>query len=295
MSLVEFRVDLLAGDVERVDEALAELETSDWNILEQAVERTAVLVGFFPDEGTGVAEWEKLRSILPARVAHAAPKVRQVEEREWREAYREHFHAWQFRDLHWVPVWEKEKFRLPDGHEAVWLDPGMAFGTGNHETTRLCAERIVSLRDACRAKGLACESMSVIDAGCGSGILAISAVRSGFGEVVGFDNDPLAVEISRKNADANGVNAAITFLQSDLISGLSGRAADLVVANIQADVLMRFAAQLVAAVKPGGVLVLSGILGEECEAVRRAFEETRLSKRSGQFEMGEWRALEFQY
>ena len=74
-----------------------------------------------------------------------APDVRVLADGDWRDSYKVHFKAWQFGRLHWVPVWERENFTLPPGDEVLWLDPGMAFGTGNHETTRLCVERLAAL------------------------------------------------------------------------------------------------------------------------------------------------------
>ena len=186
-------------------------------------------------------------------------------EGDWRDSYKAHFHAWTFGRLHWVPIWERAAFRLPAGHAVLWLDPGMAFGTGNHETTRLCCERLVA---RVAAGG---PPSRVVDAGCGSGILALSAALLGCAEVVAFDNDPEAVRISRENAALNGLDGRVRFSVEDLAGGLAGRPADLLLANIQADVLMRHARELVAAVAPGGALILSGILAAEGAAVQAAF------------------------
>jgi len=164
-------------------------------------------------------------------------------------------------------IWSGFVGVVPEGHEVLWLDPGLAFGTGNHETTRLCVERVVSFSE--RVSDLA--ATRVIDAGCGSGILALSAAKLGFGSVVGFDNDSEAVRVSEENAALNELTGAVTFYEGDLVSGLAGRQAELVLANILAPVLIEFAANLVAAVAPGGTLVLSGILASEGEAVRAAF------------------------
>jgi ribosomal protein L11 methyltransferase len=111
----------------------------------------------------------------------------------------------------------------------------------------------------------------VLDAGCGSGILALSAARLGFGEVEGFDNDPEAVRVSRENAALNHLDGRVRFFTADLVAGLAGREVDLLLANIQADVLIAYAGDLVGAVAPGGTLVLSGILAAEAAQVRAAF------------------------
>lgn len=154
---------------------------------------------------------------------------------------------------------------MPGSDRVIWLDPGMAFGTGNYETTRLCCERLVAFAEA-RGTGA-----RVIDAGCESGILALSAARLGFADVRGFDNDPEAVAVSVENAALNGLAGKVVFTVDDLDLGLEGRQAELVIANIQADVLIRFAARLACAVAPGGTLVLSGILAIEIESVKDAF------------------------
>jgi ribosomal protein L11 methyltransferase len=186
-------------------------------------------------------------------------------------------------------VWQRGTYVLPPGDAVLWLDPGLAFGTGNHETTRLCVERLVALAEAQPASSKsAAPQARVIDAGCGSGILALSAVLLGFRDVVGFDNDPEAVRVSEENAALNGLAGRVQFFVGDLVSGLSGREAEIVLANIQADVLMRFARELVAAVAPGGALILSGILAAENAAVRAAFEAVTPGWSINARTMGEW-------
>jgi ribosomal protein L11 methyltransferase len=173
-------------------------------------------------------------------------------------------------------------FVLPAGDAVLWLDPGLAFGTGNHETTRLCVERLVGRAGAAGVSG------RVIDAGCGSGILALSALLLGFRDVVGFDNDAEAVRISEENAVLNGLAGRATWLIGDLLSGFAGKQAEVVLANIQADVLQRFARELLAAVAPGGVLVLSGILAQERDVVRAKFEAAAPGWGVDSRVMGEW-------
>jgi len=287
MTLYESRVAVAPEAVEGIDEAIQEAGLLGWNLVEDVIARTAALVGLFPSEREGQAAWAELVAACPL-LAGAQPQLRKIAEEEWREGYRAHFKAWQFGRLHWVPVWHKPQasasgagalagveaqrsaddhtgFIAPDGHEVLWLDPGLAFGTGNHETTRLCVERAVAFSEG------------------------RTAAKLGFGSVVGFDNDPEAVRVSEENAALNALTGVVTFYEGDLVSGLAGRQAELVLANILAPVLIEFAANLVAAVAPGGTLVLSGILASEGEAVRTAFaraaadwhfEESRV--------LGEW-------
>jgi len=284
MTLYELRAAVAPEAVEGIDEAIQEAGVLGWNLVEDVIAHTAEVVGLFPSEEEGGAAWADLVAAC-APLADVQPQLRQIAEAEWRESYRAHFKAWQFGRLHWVPVWARDSFSLPEGNEVLWLDPGLAFGTGNHETTRLCVERMVAFSEG--RTNLA--AIQVIDAGCGSGILALSAAKLGVGSVFGFDNDSEAVRVSEENAALNGLAGAVTFYEGDLVSGLAGRQAELVLANILAPVLIEFAANLVAAVAPGGTLVLSGILASEGEAVRAAFaraapdwhfEESRV--------LGEW-------
>ena len=282
MGLFEIKVEISPAAVESADTLLLEREAENFSVLEDVIVKRAWVAGIFPDEPAARAAWAELAEKIPAL---GAPEVRALGDADWRDSYKAHFHAWQFGRLHWVPVWEREKFSLPPGDAALWLDPGMAFGTGNHETTRLCVERLVKLAEAGSRKP---ETSRVVDAGCGSGILALSAALLGFGEICGFDNDPEAVRVSEENAALNGLTGRVNFFVGDLISGLAGRRGDIVLANIQADVLMRFAGELVGAVAPGGTLVLSGILAHENEAVRAAFAAVAPGWACDWRAMGEW-------
>lgn len=279
MSLTEIKAEIPAAVVEETDVLLQELGVEGWSLLEDAIMKRAWLVGVFTSEAEARTRWEALK---PQLVSVGEPVIRALADQDWRDSYKAHFKAWQSGRLHWVPVWERATYTLPAGDVALWLDPGLAFGTGNHETTRLCCERLVAFAASRGTKG------RVMDAGCGSGILALSASLLGFRDIAGFDNDAEAVRVSQENAALNGMAGAVRFFTGDLVSGLAGQNADLLMANIQADVLMRFAGQLVAAVAPGGVLVLSGILAIEVEKVREAFKAAAPDWAVEGRTMGEW-------
>ena len=288
MSLIEIRVEIPADAADAAEEILLELGIRNWSLLEDAVARRAWIVGIFPAEAEARARWGELRPILPGSLGE--PSVHPLADADWRDSYKAHFKPWQFGHLHWVPVWERGAFRLPPGHAVLWLDPGLAFGTGNHETTRLCIERLVQLET--KAGSLPGRvAARVIDAGCGSGILALSASLLGFGNVAGFDLDPEAVRVSRENASLNGLAGRVSFRVADLPSGLGGPPAGIVLANIQADVLVRNARILASAVAPGGTLVLSGILAAERDAVRAAFATVAPGWNANSRTMGEWADL----
>jgi ribosomal protein L11 methyltransferase len=280
----EVKTEIAATDVDAAELTLLEAGAENWSVLEDAIAKRAWVVGNFAGKPAAEAGWAETAARLRAAGTGlmGEPVVRALGDADWRDSYKAHFHAWQFGRLHWVPVWERETFRLPPGDAVLWLDPGLAFGTGNHETTRLCVERLVTLA-AARAP-----EARVIDAGCGSGILALSAALLGYENVAGFDNDPEAVRVSRENAELNGLGGRVDLFAADLERGLGDRTADVVLANIQADVLMRFAPALVHAVAPGGALVLSGILAVENAAVRAAFATVAGGWRSEARTMGEW-------
>lgn len=282
MELWESKVEIAADAAEATELALLESGFAGWSLLEDAVARRAWIIGIFQGEAEARARWSELCGSLPAGPAGQF-LPRRLPDADWKNSYREHFKAWTFGRLHWVPVWEREAFRLPAGHSVLWLDPGMAFGTGNHETTRLCIERLVEFE-----AGGADKEMAVVDAGCGSGILALSAALLGFRDVRGFDSDPEAIRVSIENAELNGLHNAVRFMTAGLPGGLGSGVAGVVLANIQADVLVRHAAELAAAVAPGGLLAMSGILAEESETVRAAFAAAAPGWGPDSRVLGEW-------
>ncbi len=284
MALFETKIEIPAALASMADDTLLEGGCEAWSVLEDVIAKRAWVIGICADEREARAQWESVAlSLAAAGVTPLAEPVRRaLADADWRDSYKAHFHAWQFDRLHWVPVWERATFQLPPGDAVLWLDPGLAFGTGNHETTRLCVERLVALAGEHGTAG------RVIDAGCGSGILALSAARLGFERVVAFDNDGEAVRVSEENAAFNGLAGRVEFFAGDLTSGLAGREAEVVLANIQADVLMRFASNLIRAVAPGGSLVLSGILAGENSQVRLTFEALAPTWAVNARVMGEW-------
>ena len=150
-----------------------------------------------------------------------------------------------------VPTWIK--YDKKDGERIMRLDPGMAFGTGSHATTRMCLE----LMDV--------DGKDVIDVGCGSGILGIAAKIAGAKSVYMCDIDEQAVEFARKNAELNDVEATIE--KADLLEG--DMTADFIFANITADILMRFSKSIGKHLRKGGIIVLSGIIDtREAEVVQ---------------------------
>jgi ribosomal protein L11 methyltransferase len=282
MPVYELKAVLPAGLVDKAEELLAELEEQRLMVLEDKPSAQAWVVGYFDSNEDTIATWGIFVEAAGVVWTKMMPEVRELPDVDWKESYKAHFKASKFGRLNWVPVWERETFRLPQGEEVLWLDPGMAFGTGNHETTRLCCERLA------RYAELRGTDAKVFDAGCGSGILALSAAKLGFRDIWGFDNDAEAIRVSSENAELNGLSGKANFYVGDLLTGFAGGEAGLVMANIQADVLMRFANELCTAVAPGGELVLSGILAHELDQVRAKFSEVAKAWSLDSRVLGEW-------
>ena len=196
------------------------------------------------------------------------PTLGTLKRSDWAESWKRFFHVEKFSDRVVVrPSWEAYE-ALP-GERVIQLDPGLSFGTGKHATTQACLRFLdrLAAEDAGR---------SVLDMGCGSGILAIGAKLLGFAEVRGFDNDPDCIRVSDENAAINGV--AIPFCLDDLSH--AHPPAEVVVANILAPVLIRFAEQVAGSLAAGAQarLVVSGILDEQYAAVRAAYEAQGLEE-----------------
>ena len=234
MSLWEVKATLPVELVDDVDMMFLEREdvkfylNDGWSVMHDVLIPAAWVVGLFSDEAEARAQWGEIAPLVP-RAGEAA--FQEMSDEDWKESYKLHFQAWSCGRLHWVPVWERESHRMKAGDVAIWLDPGMAFGTGNHETTRLCCERLVAWAET------APHDAKIVDAGCGSGILAISAARLGFTNVQGFDNDPEAVRIADENAALNDLEKSLKFYEGDLETGFGDGPYDLVLANILGHIL----------------------------------------------------------
>jgi ribosomal protein L11 methyltransferase len=210
-------------------------------------------------------------------------RTRIVHEADWADAWKAYFPVLRVgRRLVIRPTWRRHR-AAPDD-VVLALDPGMAFGTGLHPTTRLCLAGVESLADRGRLDGA-----RVLDVGCGSGILAIAAVRLGASRAVGVDTDPIAVEATHANARRNALARRITARDGSLPSG--DPPFDVVLANLIAGVLIPLAPALCDELRPGGVLLASGIFVDREAAVVAAFDGVGLAI-EGRSAEGEWVALE---
>lgn len=186
-------------------------------------------------------------------------KIEQLEDKDWEREWMDNFHPMQFGKRLWIcPSWRD----IPNPNAVnVMLDPGLAFGTGTHPTTALCLTWLDSLD---------LTNKLVIDYGCGSGILAIAALKLGAKQVIGIDIDPQAIQASRDNAKRNNVSEKLElYLSKDIPDTLQ---ADVVVANILAGPLKELEPNISKLVKPQGSLGLSGILATQSSAVCNVYQ-----------------------
>jgi len=228
------------------------------------------------------------------------PVYKQIADQNWMEAWKQHYKPIPIGErLIIVPVWldSPEPERIP-----IKIDPGMAFGTGTHPTTQLCLEL---MEDAFNYMTVDSEPQTetavhhppstVIDIGCGSGILSIAALKMGATTALGVDIDIESVNNSRENAEKNGIGQEFIIGQGSVPEVLEGKfpikRAPLVVANILAPILVRLlGGGLANLAEPGGTVVLSGILQEQEQTVLEAAQAKGLEL-NGREQMGDWVAL----
>jgi ribosomal protein L11 methyltransferase len=195
-------------------------------------------------------------SLNPQLVARL--RWERIEDRIWERVWLDHFKPMSFGRRLWVCPVDESIDR--DNAVVIKLDPGLAFGTGTHPTTALCLEWL----DAQVLKG-----KRIIDYGCGSGILAIAALKLGAASAVALDHDSQALDASRENAQKNGVSDRLTTCLPD---ALPDGQFDLLVANILAAPLIQLAADFAQLIRPGGRFALSGILAEQQSEVEPAYQ-----------------------
>ncbi len=239
--------------------------------------------GFNPDEGESLSgdEWAMVTTYLPmneslderrgridvgvrlvAHVSDISPlQEREVEEEEWQNSWKEHFHVLRVtRRLTICPTWREHEPEA--GEHVIMLDPGMAFGTGHHPTTRMCLEQLDEIVEP---------GVDVLDVGCGSGVLSIAAARLGARHVFGLEIDSVAVNVAKQNVRDNGVEHTVRVLQGTLPhADVKQSAYGLAVANISAKVVSEIAPHMVGAVHDGGKVIASGILVENKDGVIEA-------------------------
>lgn len=261
-------------DAQDFDEFLHDT-TPHWDYVDQAVMEkmkdceTCVTI-YVADNPQGMEELMQVRQIL-ARLKAQDPdgkygrlelEMKDVDEEDWSNAWKKYYHPVQVGEhLVVCPSWEAYD-RQPDD-VVLTLNPGMAFGTGTHDTTRLCMElleKYITPQD------------TVLDVGCGSGILAITAALLGANKIIGCDIDEVAVKVAGENAALNGVQDRIAFHQGDLTSQVEG-SFQIICANIVADVIIRLSEDVGRYLAKDGIFITSGIIDTREQDVLNALEQ----------------------
>ena len=209
------------------------------------------------DKGAGAVSWKA------------------VADEDWAETWKEFFHTEKIGARTVIkPTWEE--YEAKAGEIVVELDPGAAFGTGQHATTSLC---IRALEDLVRP------GMTVFDVGTGSGVLAIVAAKLGAKRVEAVDFDPVAVRVARENVRQNGAEDVVRTERSDLLKSVAGKA-DLIIANIIADIIVRLFGEVKGSLAAGGTMLLSGIIEDRLADVveaagRHGFSVEKIEQEKG--------------
>ncbi|MBT4624901.1 MAG: 50S ribosomal protein L11 methyltransferase [Verrucomicrobia bacterium] len=213
--------------------------------------------------------------------------VERVKCEDWSESWKKHFSPIEVGDRLLVkPEWEEIEPKL--GQAVVILNPGMSFGTGHHATTLFCLKQLAECMPVGGGK-------SLLDAGAGSGILAISAAKLGYAPVEAWDFDPVAVGVARRNTEQNGLAQALAFENRDLTKmPPGGRQFDVVCANLMSELLVAEKSKLASWLAPTGRLVLAGVLLEQFPQVEAAFCGLGMELVAAE-SLDEWRSGAFQF
>lgn len=260
--------------LEQEVEEIAHIDLIDEDLLKRDRTRAKIHIYIDPEDSIDEAVSFLNERLSAAGIEHTIDRSL-VKEDDWRNNWKQYFKP--------TPVGEKLLINPswytdtdPKGRAVLNIDPGLAFGTGKHETTRLCMEAL----ERCIKGG-----ERVLDVGCGSGILGIAAVLLGAGEALGVDIDELAVRTANENAVVNRVEDKFTAIAGDLVDKVEGKF-DIVVANIVADAIISLSTQVSRFMKDDAVYIVSGIIDvradEVREAVRKDFEIT------GEYTLGGW-------
>lgn len=283
MAWIELSLTIHSNEQERIELALEDvgalsvtlLDAEDHPIFEPAPGETPVwptikLAALFDIAVDRAGLVHALTELVP-EIAPDQLEFRDIADADWVRAWMDTFQPMQFGRRLWIYPWNIEPPEDTGDSVIVRLDPGLAFGTGTHPTTALCLEWL---------DGIELRGKQVLDYGCGSGVLAIAALKLGAARVIGVDLDPQAIEASRDNAERNGVAQG---LELCLPAGHRNEPQDVLVANILAGPLGELAPLFAAACKPGAPFALSGILaGQEVELLERYaewFEQLEVAQR----------------
>ena len=270
----------VVADPKDVAELMEKKESYAWDYVDDEVaarmEEAPVVTVYAYEEAERIAAEEAVATLKEEAAAGIfgngvdlgplEPVVTEHDDSEWQDKWKEYFKPSRVSDrILGCPTWENYELSEEEekaGVRILKIDPGMAFGTGTHETTSLCLkamEKYIKPGD------------HVLDVGCGSGILSIAADLLGAGDVLGIEIDPVAVDVSRENLELNSCGPNVRVIEGDLTKGVDYKA-DIVVANLMADLVEKLSPDVRRHMKPGAKYISSGIIDEKEDEVRNAIE-----------------------
>ncbi len=259
--------DSVINDPRDICELLEKKNSYDWDYVDESVlelenARPSVML-YIDDESEFKDSIEGILAKVKEMLPTAEIVMNVVCDDDWKDKWKEYFKPTKVTNKLVVkPTWEE--YEAQNGELVIEIDPGMAFGTGTHETTSLCLELIEKYIK---------EGDSLLDVGCGSGILAIAAGLLGAGDVLGIEIDPVAVEIGNENVKLNKLEDKIRVIYGDLTKGVDYKA-DIVAANLMADLVKMLSPSVPAHLKEDGIYISSGILAVLADEVGAVIEES---------------------
>lgn len=245
--------------------------------------RAVTVTLFFTDDEEGRSRLSEAEALLAAMESAESGISHEVsvtgDDSEWLYKWQEHFRPAKVGERIVVkPGWED--YEAAEGELVIEMDPGMAFGSGLHGTTSMCVKALEKYMPA---------GAKVLDVGTGTGILAMAAVLLGAEDALGIDIDDEAVRVAEENVRKNGLDGSIDIRKGDLMQGV-GYAADVIVANLMADLVMMLSPAAASQLEPGGLYITSGILDIKEDAVKKAIEDAGFDIIEVLTD-GEWRAI----
>lgn len=262
-----------------------------WDYVDEELlkkDSTVIIKVYLPDNQQGrdtllmlsssLEEYKKTESELD--LGSLKITVGSVNEEDWANTWKKYFHPIDIGNKLTVrPSWEE--YDNKDNRTVLTIDPGSAFGTGGHATTKLCLETLDAID---------CTGKQVLDVGCGSGILAVASLLLGADNALGVDIDLNSVNVAEKTAKENNVSHKAEFRQADLVKGVSG-SYDIITANIVADIVIRLTPDVPALLKDGGTYIVSGIIDQRCDDVTTCLSAYGFTIRNIRAQEG-WVAIE---
>lgn len=243
-------------------------ENGNWDycgIPEQKNTEVVIITVYLADDCEAKEKLNEIESgikIIEERIGKCtfgSTQFRKVSEHDWENEWKQYFHTTRVGENFVIkPTWED--YDVKENDKIINIDPGMAFGTGTHATTCMCIEHIENIVN---------EDSKVFDVGTGSGILAIAAALMNAKEIKAIDIDATAVRVAKENVELNEFSTKIDVKQGDLLNGTDGKA-DVIIANIIADVIIMLLPDIPKKLKTNGILLASGIIDDRLEDVKKA-------------------------